>query len=867
MASVFKRFVPEKRLGSDVDDEYNSEYSFATEYTGPLVSYDVPCVAPVHVDRIPIAASISTPDRTKNMTLPVVQPVARVNSVKLSKKGLLGDASSMSVTHSNELDVARVLDVSKRHGIDFRVVNVIDTSGELEFLETEECIHRNLNRCASSGTLGFSGSHETSCELSESSGMESLHEDKYDGASFKGHEQEAVKCTVKKGSCHRCLVRIRFREKEVCIVCSAKYCSSCVLRAMGSMPEGRKCITCIGCRIDESKRSTLGKSSRMLRRLLTDSRAKEIMRHEISCAVNQIPPELVIVNGKPLCHEELVQLLGCPNPPRKLKPRKYWYDKQSGLWGMEGEKPCQIITPQLAVGDPIMKNASNGNTNILVNNREITKPELWIMQFAGIRCEGQPHFWCTADGSFQEEGHGNVKERIWFKPKIKLLCSILSLPIPSESANSDQGKVDDKVVFSTQKRNEPYKLLMVGYEKSGTSTIFKQAKLLYKIPFTEDERQNMKNMIQSNLYRYIGILLEAREQFEEETLNEMRMRFINQPGPSDTADTNRIDKANIYSIGLRLRGFSDWLLQIIMSGNLTAVFPASTREYAPYVEELWKDKAFQATLDRRNEIQMLPRVANYFLNRAVEISSMYYEPSDMDILYAEGIAASNGIASMDFSFSKSKKDSILDSDDEDDPSISYQLMRVHSSNLGKNCKWMEMFEDMDLIIYCVSLTDYDEYCSDINGVSTNRMMESKKLFETIVTHPSCSHKNFLLVLNKFDLLEEKIEQVPLTRCEWFRDFNPLISGQQSSRSSSSSSKNPVATLAQSAFHYIAGKFKRQFQSLTENKLYVFRVTGLESDSVDEAIKYATEILRWENEKPNFSMNEWSSGSIEATTTT
>lgn len=195
---------------------------------------------------------------------------------------------------------------------------------------------------------------------------------------------------------------------------------------------------------------------------------------------------------------------------------------------------------------------------------------------------------------------------------------------------------------------------------------------------------------------------------------------------------------------------------------------------------------------------------------------------------------------------------------------SCQLVRVHSSSLGKSCKWMEMFEDMDLIIYCVSLTDYDEYSYDINGITTNRMMESKKLFETLVTHPICFQKNFLLVLNKFDLFEEKIEQVPLTRCEWFNDFNPLISSHHSS-SRSRSSKNPSASLAQSAFHYIAAKFKRQFQSLTGNKLYVSRVTGLESDSVDEAIKYGTEVLKWKNEKPRFNMNEWSSGSIEAST--
>ncbi|KAK1387720.1 hypothetical protein POM88_015898 [Heracleum sosnowskyi] len=86
----------------------------------------------------------------------------------------------------------------------------------------------------------------------------------------------------------------------------------------------------------------------------------------------------------------------------------------------EGKKPCQFITPRLNVGDFMWRNAGNGNTNILVNNREISKPEFFMMQVARINCEGQPHFWCSPDGSFQEEGHRHVKERIYCKDDIAI---------------------------------------------------------------------------------------------------------------------------------------------------------------------------------------------------------------------------------------------------------------------------------------------------------------------------------------------------------------------------------------------------------------------------------------------------------------
>lgn len=44
--------------------------------------------------------------------------------------------------------------------------------------------------------------------------------------------------------------------------------------------------------------------------------------------------------------------------------------------------------------------------------------------------------------------------------------------------------------------------------------------------------------------------------------------------------------------------------------------------------------------------------------QAVEILRMDYEPSDMDILYAEGISSSNSLMSMEFSFPESIHDNL-----------------------------------------------------------------------------------------------------------------------------------------------------------------------------------------------------------------
>jgi len=310
----------------------NLDYSIALEYDGPDVSYELPRIDPVCLPAIPTAEPVSGPlglglgSGGVVPVAPVIGPAAARARDNPPAASRAGSAAAHRAPQAQPAARAR-RESSPSGGSAAR-----DEDGCSDDDEEEDGGSRPPRSSRPAALEGRRAQVVTFGEPEDSR----YESNDFDAASadqqYVAVTRPAVERKGKRTCCHRC-GKSKWESKESCIVCDARYCGHCLLRAMGSMPEGRKCVTCIGQPIDEAKRSKLGKGSRVLARLLSPLEVRQILRVEKECQANQLRPEQLVVNGFPLHDEEMADLLSCQRPPGNLKPGRYWYDKESGLWG------------------------------------------------------------------------------------------------------------------------------------------------------------------------------------------------------------------------------------------------------------------------------------------------------------------------------------------------------------------------------------------------------------------------------------------------------------------------------------------------------------------------------------------------------
>ena len=116
----------------------------------------------------------------------------------------------------------------------------------------------------------------------------------------------------------------------------------------------------------------------------------------------------VIVNGQEISQRDLAALEFQNHAP--IPNGRYWYDRISGAWGYQGGPSEGFIAVGMTLGGELRSDASNGDTGVFVNGRQLHRRDVADLQ--KICPVNQGHYWLDGMGNWGIEGGptmGNLK--------------------------------------------------------------------------------------------------------------------------------------------------------------------------------------------------------------------------------------------------------------------------------------------------------------------------------------------------------------------------------------------------------------------------------------------------------------------------
>ncbi|CAI2353314.1 unnamed protein product [Caenorhabditis sp. 36 PRJEB53466] len=274
-----------------------------------------------------------------------------------------------------------------------------------------------------------------------------------------------------------------------------------------------------------------------------------------------------------------------------------------------------------------------------------------------------------------------------------------------EKLGSQKSRAIDKEIRQTQSTDErTVKLLLLGAGECGKSTVLKQMRLLSEKNFTPDELDAQAKLVFTNIVVEMDHLIKAM--------------------PSAGLDfSSPLREHDCRSLTLYIKDMHNKVFRI---------------DAAEPVQNLWKDpKVKKLYAERRlHNIRDIGDNTEYFFDNIERISKEDYVPSAMDTLLLR--TKTTGIVEVQFEIKK----------------VKFRVFDVGGQRSERK-KWIHCFEDVNAIIFIAALSEYNEVLFE--DETTNRMVESMRLFESICNSRWFHNTNIILFLNKKDLFEEKIK--------------------------------------------------------------------------------------------------------------
>lgn len=287
----------------------------------------------------------------------------------------------------------------------------------------------------------------------------------------------------------------------------------------------------------------------------------------------------------------------------------------------------------------------------------------------------------------------------------------------------------------TSQNEDTHKVLLLGVGESGKSTVLKQFKILHQGGYTKDELHKMRPVIYKNLLEIASDICKARRKYKIP---------VGESDIKNFKDTIRDVDEFMNTLTLSIENRGDFITRNVPleDAEVNDIVGLPPKFFA-YLAILWKTPATQALLKskHRKNFHLLGN-ASYFVDSLERISKPDYVPTVDDVLKAR--IQTSGI-----------QETTVEMQEDN---IKLKIYDVGGQRVERK-KWIQCFSNVSILIFCVSLSDYDSPLEEDTKI--NALSESIQLFDSIVNSKWFVNTQVMLFLNKIDIFIKKLKQSPL----------------------------------------------------------------------------------------------------------
>jgi len=313
-------------------------------------------------------------------------------------------------------------------------------------------------------------------------------------------------------------------------------------------------------------------------------------------------------------------------------------------------------------------------------------------------------------------------------------------------------KIDAELDKKRQEEELKIKLLLLGAGESGKSTIFKQMRIIYGSPRTDENLRMYGVVVRSNCITVSRKLcqlirmLELEDDLEEEAAVEGAEDGMTPFEAFETLCSHLIDgtAAPLDPIDLT----DDWVGHCATAGLGPSNDAQMFLQIWKIIKVFWNSTAMKEVWQKRSLINVIDAHKD-FLEDIDRIASNTFKPTQQDVLLAR-------VKTTQVVMERYRIDG-----------IDFEMYDVGGQRTERR-KWIDCFDSVDAVIFVAALSEYDQSLAE--SKKTNRMVEALELFRSICNNRAFANTSMLLFLNKRDIFQDKLQFSDIAAQKPFHDY-------------------------------------------------------------------------------------------------